>query len=314
MLAAASPPSSSTDHDGVRTEDTSVLSLNQEQIWLDEEITPGTAAYNFPIALHFKGSLNVDVLERSLREIVHRHNVLRARFPMVAHRPVQVICRDAVVTLSRVEVTEGSLADRLERVKCASEDEARRPFNLARGPLFRLRLFRLSTIEHVLIVTVHHIVFDGWSTGVFLKELVTLYAAFSKGEPSALTLPNLPIQYSDCARSQRESLQGEVLERLVSCRRKSLEGIPSHLALPFDHPVQCGRHYRGSRHPLVLGEELTRSLKDLSRSEGATAYMVLLAAPGSLTVPIHGTVRYRDRHPDRRANVGADESPPRGFH
>ena len=282
MLAAASPPSSSTDHDGVRTEDTSVLSLNQEQIWLDEEITPGTAAYNFPIALHFKGSLNVDVLERSLREIVHRHNVLRARFPMVAHRPVQVICRDAVVTLSRVEVTEGSLADRLERVKCASEDEARRPFNLARGPLFRLRLFRLSTIEHVLIVTVHHIVFDGWSTGVFLKELVTLYAAFSKGEPSALTLPNLPIQYSDCARSQRESLQGEVLERLVSCRRKSLEGIPSHLALPFDHPVQCGRHYRGSRHPLVLGEELTRSLKDLSRSEGATAYMVLLAALAAL--------------------------------
>ncbi len=280
MLAEASPSSSTADPGGVRIGNTSELSLNQEQIWLDEQITPGTAAYNMPLALHFKGALDVGRLERCLTEIVRRHDVLRSTFPMMGDRPVQVVRSDAVVALSMVAVTDGSMADRLDRVRLTGEDEARRPFDLARGPLFRFRLLVLSTNQHTLIVNVHHIVFDGWSIGLFLKELVTLYAAFSEGRPSPL--PDLPIRYFDFAHGQRRNLQGEDLDKLVSFWRAKLEGIPRHLALPFDHPVQSGRHYRGSRHPLVLGQELTTSLKDLSRGEGATTYMALLAALATL--------------------------------
>ena len=250
----------------------------QEQIWLDERITPGTSAYNIPVALHFKGVLDAEILEHSLIEIVRRHEVLRATFPTVEHRPVQVIHTDSVLALSKV--TDGCLVDRLERTNLACEEECRRPFDLVRGPLVRATLYRLSPTEHVLMVTAHHIAFDGWSIGIFLKELVTLYAAFSEGRPSPL--PELPIQYPDFAHSQRQSLQGEVLDKLVSYWRRNLEGIAPHLALPFDHPVQSGRNYRGGRHPLALGEELTASLKALSRREGATVYMTLLAGLAAL--------------------------------
>ena len=168
----------------------------------------------------------------------------------------------------------------MKRAVIACEEECRRPLDLLLGPVLRLTLYRLSANEHVLLMTVHHIVFDGWSLGIFLKELVSLFAAFSAGRPSPL--PGLPIRHSDFALSQRQELEGEVLEKLLAFWRKNLEGIPPHLALPFDHPLRSGRNYRGARHSLVLGEELTRSLKDRSRDEGATLYMALLAGLAAL--------------------------------
>ena len=144
---------------------------------------------------------------------------------------------------AKVEVAAGNDADRRADVKRHCEADSRRPFDLAQGPLVRATLYRLSSIEHVLLVTAHHIVFDGWSISVFLKELASIYTAFSEGRPS--TLPDLPIQYSDFAHSQRQSLKGEVLDELIAFWRKKLEGIPPHLALPFDHAVQTGRNYRG---------------------------------------------------------------------
>ena len=280
MLTTAAQRPRAVHLNGVPGEDTSALSFNQEQIWLDQQITPDTTAYNMPLLLHLKGRLDADVLERSLMEIVQRHDVLRAIFPTVGHRPVQVISGNVVVALPRVEVAEGSLADRLERVKLACEEELRRQFDLSRGPLLRSTLYRLSPTRHVLMLTVHHIVFDGWSTDILLQELAIIYAAFSAGRLSPL--PDLPIRYSDFAQIQRQSLHREALDKLVSFWRAKLEGIPPLLALPFDHPVQSGRNYRGNRQSIVLGERLTTSLKDVGRHEGATPYMTLLAALAAL--------------------------------
>jgi amino acid adenylation domain-containing protein len=198
----------------------------------------------------------------------------------VGHRPVLVIHPDSTPVLSAIEVTDEAETDRIERVKLACEEEARRPFDLVRGPILRLVLYRLSTTEHVLLVTAHHIVFDGWSVGIFLNELVTLYSAFLEGRLSPLTA--LSIQYSDIARDQRQNLQGEVLDDLIAFWKKNLEGMPPHLALPYDHSMQAGMNFRGARHLFELDEELARSLKDLSRREGATLYMTLLAGLAAL--------------------------------
>jgi hypothetical protein len=276
----ATVPVPSAEDDGAQIGTTSQLSFSQEQIWLHDQINPGTAVYNIPIALRFQGRLDVDLLERSLREIVQRHEVLRATFPAVGHRPVQVIGDDRSVTLAKVDSAECEATDRMTSVILACEEECRRPLDLLGGPVPRLTLYRLAPDEHVLLMTVHHIVFDGWSLGIFLKELVSLYAAFSEGRPSPLQ--DLPIRHCDFASSQRRDLDGEILNTLLGFWRKNLEGIPPHLALPFDHALQSGRNYSVSRHSVVLGEELTRSLKDRSRDEGATLYMTLLAGLAAL--------------------------------
>ena len=255
------------------------LSLVQEQIWLDEQLTPGTSVYNVPIAVHLEGTLDVDILALTLREIARRQEVLRATFPTVSHRPVQVL-RDDWPALSIVEVTDSSPAQRLERVKSACEEEARRPFDLARGPIIRLTLYRLSPIEHVLFIVVHHLAFDGWSIGLFVQELASLYSAYWAGQPSPL--PDLPTRYADFARDQRQRLSGAVLDGLVAFWREYLEDAPPHLALPFDHPPSSGRTYRGARHPLELDQELTAALKTFSQAEEVTVFMTLLATLATL--------------------------------
>ena len=265
----------SIDH-GVRTERESELSLTQEQIWIFEQITPGTAVYNIPLVLHFKGHLDVKVLERSLMEILRRHEVLRASFRSVEGRPVQVVELVSTVMLSRIDVPEGNGADRLESVKHACEAECRRPFDLVHGPLIRFTLLRRSPVEQVLLINVHHIVFDGWSSGIFLQELAAIYDASSKEQP--FPLAPLSIQYSDFAQAQRQRLRGKVLENHVSFWRRKLEGSPPRLALPIDRPSPSARNHSGTRYPLVLGRELTTSLKALGRGEGPTLFITLLAA------------------------------------
>ena len=155
-------------------------------------------------------------------------------------------------------------------------EEARRPFDLAQGPLFRSKLLRLGEDDHVLLLTMHHIVSDGWSMGVLYRELSMLYRAFVDGQPSPLA--ELPIQYADFAVWQREWLQGEVLESQLSYWKKQLEGIPAVLNLPTDHPRPAVQSYRGARQSIELSKELLRGLKRLSRKEGVTLFMTLLAA------------------------------------
>jgi amino acid adenylation domain-containing protein len=271
------PPS--IDHGG-RTEKRSDLSLTQEQIWAFEQITPGTAVYNLPWALHFKGHLDVSVLERSLMDLVQRHEVLRASFREIEGRPVQIVGVVSSVIFSRIDVPEGNGTDRLESVKRACEVESRVPFDLVQGPPVRFTLFRLSPAEHVLLSAVHHIVFDGWSIGIFLQELAAVYDASLKEQPFPLS--PLSIQYSDFAHAQRHRLQGKVLENHVSFWRRKLRGSPRRLALPIDHPRLSTRNHRGTRYPIVLGDELTASLKALGRGEGPTLFITLLAALVSL--------------------------------
>ncbi len=280
MLTAESLLTSAAELERDGITEVSELSPSQEQIWLHDQINPGTAVYNTPIALHFKGPLDTEALERSLGEIVRRHEILRTTFPTVGHRPVQVIHPDSTPVLSVIELMNVGETDRLEQVKLACEEEARRPFDLVRGPILRSMLYRLSPAEHVLLVTTHHIVFDGWSLGIFLNELTSIYAAFLEGRPSPLRA--LSIQYSDFAHDKRQNLQGEVLDDLIAFWRKKLEGVPPQLALPYDHPSQAGMNFRGGRHLIALDEDLTRSLKDLSRGEGATLYMTLLAGLAAL--------------------------------
>ena len=208
-----------------------------------------------------------------------RRRVLRATFPTVGPRPVQAV-HGELAAISIVDLTSESPIDRLGRARSACEKEARRPFDLAEGPNFRFDTLPAVPTEHVLLIVVHHIAFDGWSIGLLLQELATLYTAYSEGGTSPL--PEPPIRYSDFACDQRQRLSGEVLDGHVAFWRTCLHGIPPHLALPFDHLVSAGRNYRGGRHPVVVGEELTEPLKALSRSEGVTLYMSLLAAFAAL--------------------------------
>ena len=194
------------------------------------------------------------------------------------------------------------------RARSACEEEARRPFDLVQGPIFRSTLYRLSATEHVLLIVVHHIAFDGWSIGLLLQELAMLYTAYSEGGTSPLPEPLHPV-FRLCLRPEAATQR-----RGPGRARRFLADLPArrappHLALPFDHLVSAGRNYRGGRHPVVLGDELTARLKALSRSEGVTLYMSLLAAFAGADLPVHRRRRCRDRYADRPAHVGRDAEP-----
>ena len=252
------------------------LSFAQERLWFLDQYEPNSSVYNLPSALRLKGSLNVEALEQSLNEIVRRHEGLRTTFRAADGEPVQVIAPSLAVPLSVVDLRETAESEREEESRRFVGEQARRPFDLARGPLFRASLIRLGQDDQILVLTMHHIVSDGWSMGVLYRELSVLYAAFSRGKPSPL--PELPIQYADFTAWQRDWLQGEVLERQISYWKKQLEGIPALLNLPTDHPRPAVQSHRGGRQSFVLSRELSRQLKDLSRKEGVTLFMTLLAA------------------------------------
>lgn len=256
----------------------SELSLAQERIWVLERMAPGSAVYNLPLAFRFEGPLHPEALEWGLAELVRRHEALRATFPAVEDRPVQLVRDhdDEARILAEVDVPDGDEPARMGWVMRACEEESRRPFDLARGPLMRGVLFRLSASSHVLIVLTHHIIFDGWSVGVFTSELAGLYASFLEGRPSPL--PGLPMAPSEVHRRQRQRLGGEAKEKLVSYWRKKLEGCPRRLALPTDHRPPDERKSPGARYPIELDEGLTSSLKALGRGEGTTLFTTLQAA------------------------------------
>jgi aspartate racemase len=252
------------------------LSLPQSRLWFLEQLAPGSPAYNIPAAYRVTGRLNAAALEKSLIEIVRRHESLRTTFPAVNGRPKQVISPTVDLTLRSDDLRKLPELERKAQVQRRAIEEARRPFDLARGPLLRVKLLRLAEEEHVLFLTVHHIVFDVWSVGVLRRELAALYEAFSKGKPSPL--PELPIQYADFAHWQRQQRQGEVLESQLAYWKRRLNGLPSGLELPTDRPRPAVQTFRGAYQSLVLPASLSRSLKALSQEEEATLFMTLLAA------------------------------------
>ncbi|HEU4558162.1 MAG TPA: amino acid adenylation domain-containing protein, partial [Longimicrobium sp.] len=252
------------------------LSFAQERLWFLDRLEPGSATYNIPVALRLGGTLDEAALERALGEIVRRHEALRTVFAEVDGWPVQVITPFGGFALPVEELSGLGDADREVEVGRRAGEEARRAFDLSAGPLFRAALLRLGAQEHVLLLSMHHIVSDGWSMGVLFRELSALYAAFREGGESPL--PELPVQYADYAVWQREQLAGEVLDRQLSYWRERLAGAPELLELPTDRPRPPVQTYRGATVPVELSLELLERLQALGRSEGATLYMTLLGA------------------------------------
>ncbi len=252
------------------------LSFAQQRLWFIDQLEPGGVVYNVPVAVRLQGSLNQAALAQTLTEVIRRHEVLRTRFDTVAGQAVQVIEAAAPVELVVEELSELEVAEREARVREWAAQEAATPFDLSRGPLLRVKLLRLAEQEHVVLLTMHHIVSDGWSVGVLIKEVGTLYAAYVAGEESPLA--ELPIQYADFALWQRAYLQGEVLDQQLDYWRRQLAEAPRLLDIPSDHPRPAVRSFRGAVARFELDQELSARLRALSQRESVTLFMLLLAA------------------------------------
>jgi amino acid adenylation domain-containing protein len=269
--ASAAPPIRKVERDGALP-----LSFAQQRLWFFEQLQPGSATYNLLQSARLLGDLNVPALEQSLNEILRRHESLRTTFQNVRGEPAQRIVPPSPLALPLDDLSGLPEAEREAEVRRLALEESGRPFDLACGPLVRARLLKLGAQAHVALFTVHHIVTDAWSMGVLLRELTALYGAFSEGRPSPL--PELPIQYADFARWQREWLSGEVLEEQLGYWKERLGGELPVLALPTDRPRPEAWTYRGAKHPVQFSKELTEELKALGGRQGATLFMTLLSA------------------------------------
>ncbi|ACB52390.1 peptide synthetase [Crocosphaera subtropica ATCC 51142] len=252
------------------------LSFAQQRLWFLEQLQPGSFTYHIPTAVRLTGSLNIPVLEQSFNEIIRRHETLRTHFTMVEGEPVQVI--DATLTLSLPILSLESLDEREQEAEVfrLASQEAQKPFDLAQDPLLRVTLLRLNPADHVVLLTLHHIIADGWSMDILIRELTCLYEGFLKGESSPL--PPLPIQYGDFAAWQRQRLQGEKLAQQLAYWKEQLQGSLSVLQLPTDFLRSRIQGFRGGNETFTLSPRLTDKLKALSQQEGATLFMTLLAA------------------------------------
>jgi len=251
------------------------LSYGQQRLWYINQLEPENVSYNMPDGVRIAGPLDAESLARTVREVVRRHESLRTRFVNLDGEPQQII--DASISVE-LPVTDLSYLPELEREAEARRlalEEARQPFDLARGPLFRVELLRLASQEHVLVFNMHHIVSDQWSVGVLVSEVSAIYKSFSAGQPSPL--PELKIQYADYSAWQRELLSGPLLEEQLGYWKRKLAAVEP-LMLPTDRSRSTMQRQDGATAPFTLPLELTEALKNLSRKQGATLYMILLAA------------------------------------
>ena len=260
----------------VSREDNLPLSFAQERLWFLAQLEPNNPTYNQPIALRLRGRLDVEVLKQALSEIIRRHESLRTNFTICDGKAVQVIQPQVNFEVSIVELTNSLPSDRDAAIKKLVEQEAKKPFNLKQDLLIRTTLLKLNDLEHIVLFATHHIISDGWSIGVLVREIATLYQAFIANKPSPL--PELSIQYADYAVWQREYLQGEVLDHQLNYWRQQLANNPPVLNLPTDYRRPNKLTYQGARQSFILNKSLTKALKILSQGEGVTLFMTLLAA------------------------------------
>src|SRR6185312_662899 len=248
------------------------LSYAQQRLWFLDQLLPGTARYNIYTTLRFSDPVNNTALERSLGEMVRRHESLRTTFSAQGGAPQQLIhpvpLAEPVINLSNHKQAE-------VEVRRSAYLESQRPFDLSRGPLLRASLLRLTSEEHLLVVVMHHIISDGWSMEVFRRELAALYAAYSVGAESPLA--ELPIQYADYAVWQREYLHGERLDAELAYWKRQLADLPQQ-TLPIDFPRPPAEGFQGALRTLSINSQVSSQLKQLAQKEGATLFMVLLAA------------------------------------
>lgn len=260
---------------GTQTEQAFPLSFAQQRLWFLDRLEPGNSFYNLPMAQRLSGALDVEALERSLGEMVRRHEILRTTFAIRDGETVQIVHPPEHFTLRRVDLSGLPSQICEEKAWQLARQEVQHPFDLVKGPLLRVALLRLEKDDYVLVITMHHIITDAWSNGIFIREVSTLYTAFTQNGLSPL--PELPIQYADFAAWQRERLQGETLEAHLNYWRKELRDFVP-LQLPTDHPRPAVWSYRGAGQTFSLSAEVSDALLSLSKQEGVTLFMTLLAA------------------------------------
>jgi amino acid adenylation domain-containing protein len=250
-------------------------SYAQQRLWFLDQLGLNRHAYHLLEVLLLRGPLQATALAQSLRDIVKRHEVLRTTFTDVAGQPLQVMKPTTYIPMSVVDLQELSQYEREAQVHRLAQAEVQRPFDLTRGPLLRAALVHLADDEYVLLLTMHHIISDGWSHGVFWRELALLYEAYTTGQPARL--PALSLQYADFAHWQQQWLQGEVMETQLAYWKQQLAGMLT-LQLPTDHQRPAVQTFRGARHFFTIPLTLTHALKTLGQRHGVTLFMILLAA------------------------------------
>jgi amino acid adenylation domain-containing protein len=252
------------------------LSFAQQRLWFLSHLEPDSPFYNIPAAVRLEGQLNLAALEQSFNEIFRRHEVLRTNFRTVEGQAIAVISPTTPQLLSVIDLSKLPRAQREIKVRQLAIAEAQHPFNLEADTLLRVKLLRLGEQEYVTLLTMHHIVSDGWSMDVLVREVAALYQAFCNGQASPL--PELEIQYPDFAAWQRQWLEGEALETQLAYWLKQLDGAPAVLELPTDYPRPAIQSSRGAKYSFCLSKDQSLALKSLSQQQGSTLFMTLLAA------------------------------------
>ncbi len=288
-------------------------SFAQQRLWFLNQLIPNSPIYNIPGAIEFHGYLDRLALEKSFDEIVRRHEVLRTTFVLADGQPMQAVAtvgKDSSLqryySLQEIDLSHFSEANRQLEAERLATTEAQRPFNLEQGPLLRITLLHLAEQDYIFLITIHHIISDGWSLSIFMRELMVLYHVFSQGNFSPL--PDLPIQYADFTLWQREWLQGDLLTSKLAYWQRQLGGALPVLQLPTQRPRPALLSFQGAQQSFTLSSDITEALKTFARQEGATLFMTLLAvfktllyrysAPGgvqNLTLPLQRTGRYLSR-------------------
>ncbi len=258
------------------TSDRYPLSFAQQGLWFIHQLNPHTPAYNIPIVINLKGSANQAILQECLNEIVRRHEVLRTSFTLIDGQPVQVINQAVPLTLTLEDLRSLPESERSSAAVRLTTDFAQQPFDLSSKSLIRAKFLQISDKNYHLIIVLHHIIADGWSIGIFIKELVGLYEAYSKNELPQF--PELPIQYRDFLNWQRKSIDSERTQPLLTYWKQKLQGELTVLNLPTDHPRSPVQTFKGAQAKLVLPQALRKELKNLSRQQGVTLFMTLLTA------------------------------------
>ncbi|HEX8558836.1 MAG TPA: condensation domain-containing protein, partial [Pyrinomonadaceae bacterium] len=260
-----------------RTEgEQSPLSYAQQRLWFLDQLQPGGNAYNLPAEMNLGDEVDANALAQALGEVVRRHEALRTTFALAGEEPVQLIHPPAPVEITLVDLSALGESERQAATQRLRDEHALRPFDLSAGPLLRAALVRLGGGRgHLFLLCLHHVVSDGWSMGVLLSETRRLYAEFRRGLPSPL--PELQVQYADYAAWQRQWLRGEALAAELDHWKRALDGAPTLLELETDHPRKPSRAAGGAQAPVVFTEELSRSLREFGRREGATLFMTLMA-------------------------------------
>jgi amino acid adenylation domain-containing protein len=265
------------------------MSFAQQRLWFLEQLAPGNPAYNMFEAFHLAGVLQVAALQQALNSVVQRHESLRTVFGDKDGQPFQVVREPGDFPLDFIDLSGAPAEQREERLCALMTEEVARPFNLRQDRMLRAKLLQLAPTEHILLLTLHHIASDGWSIGILMQELAALYNATVEGV--ATTLPQLPIQYPDFAAWQHQLLENGELREQGAYWKKQLAGAPESLELPADRTRPAVQSFRGGVERIVLSPALGKKLKDLSRAEGVTMFMTLLAGFNTL---LHRVTRQTD--------------------